>query len=44
MLKTNVFTTLIFYAIIGNSVYACARFASDFVHSAARIDKQMFNY
>ena len=41
MLKTNVFTTLIFYAIIRNSVYACARFASD---SAARIDKQMFNY
>ena len=44
MLKTNVFTTLIFYAIIRNSVYACARFASDSVHSAARIDKQMFNY
>lgn len=33
-----------FYAIIRNSVYACARFASDSVHSAARIDKQMFNY
>ncbi len=44
MLKTNVFTTLIFYAIIRNSVYACVRFASDSVHSAARIDKQMFNY
>ena len=43
MLKTNVFTTLIFYAIIRN-VYACARVASDSVHSAARIDKQMFNY